>query len=380
MQIDRRAFAAGLGALAAAGVSANRARAAADAWTVFVGTYTVPKGKAAGIVGLSLDKATGEMTQVSETVARNPSFLALNSARTRLYASNEVRDFEGQPSGYVTAYEVLPNGGLRELGKQPSNGVSPAHCALDGGGRFLIASNFISGHFSVLPLDAEGRILPSTDRVARSGHGPHIGRQLGPHGHGVAINPVTGDVACIDLGADGVDVYAIGADGKWVSRKQRMIVTPGAGPRHAVYSKDGAYLYVLNEIHNSVSIFRTRKAGDVQPIATVPTLPADLRANASASELAFDADGRFLVTANRGPNTFAVFEADPKSGLLGTPRFFPVDGEGPRHFGFTPDDEMIVACNYEGDSVVSYRFDKATGKISTLFRKYIPTPACAVFI
>lgn len=383
MAVNRRELGLGLGAsaLMAAAAGAARAQTAGDTWTVFIGTYTIPKGRASGIVGLTLNKATGEMIEISETPATNPSFLALSKDGTRLYASSEVREFEGKPSGYVTSYAVSADGHLKELNKQPSNGVSPAHCALDKSGKFLIASNFISGHFSVLPLDAEGRILPSTDHVVRIGHGPHFGRQLGPHGHGVAINPQTGDVACIDLGADGVDIYSISPEGKLVARKQRMIVTPGAGPRHATFSNDGAFLYVLNEIHNSVSIFRTpAKAGDFQPMATVSTLPADYRGNPSTSEIAFDPTGRWLVVANRGPNTFAVFEVDAKTGAPGAPRFFPVGGEGPRHFGFSPDGAMIVASNYEGDSVVSHRFDKATGAVTQLSKKNMPTPACAVFI
>jgi 6-phosphogluconolactonase len=383
MPVSRRELAMGLAASAMLAVAprAARAQAAGDAYTVFIGTYTIPKGKAAGIVGLSLNKATGEMAQISETPATNPSFLALSKDNTRLYASNEVREFEGKPSGYVTAYEVLADGRLRELNKQPSNGVSPAHCALDRSGKVLIASNFISGHFSALPIDEDGKLLPSTDHVVRAGHGPHFGRQLGPHGHGVAINPRTGDIVCVDLGADGVDIYALNPEGRFVSKKQRMIVTPGAGPRHATYSNDGAFLYVLNEIHNSVAIFRTpTRPGDFQPIATISTLPADYRANPSTSEIAFDPTGRFLVVANRGPNTFAVFEVDSRTGLPGAPRFFPVGGEGPRHFGFSPDGAMIVASNYEGDSVVSHRFDKATGVITLLSKRNMPTPACAVFI
>ena len=63
----------------------------------YVGTYT-PNG--GGIYLFRVDRATGEMSQVQVVDdIKNPSWLALNAAKTRLYAVSEIDNFEGTRNG-----------------------------------------------------------------------------------------------------------------------------------------------------------------------------------------------------------------------------------------------------------------------------------------
>src|SRR5215218_7936318 len=89
---------AGAGAFVAAlaGRSATHARPDAKAreLLVYVGTYT--SGKSEGIYLYRLGLADGSLKHAGTTGGvANPSYLTLDRARRRLFAVNEVEEFEG---------------------------------------------------------------------------------------------------------------------------------------------------------------------------------------------------------------------------------------------------------------------------------------------
>ena len=63
--------------------------------------------------------------------------------------------------------------------------------------------------------------------------GVNRGRQEGPHAHMVCADPVTGFVLVPDLGLDAVLTYDLRSTGELRElTDQRIVATPGAGPRH----------------------------------------------------------------------------------------------------------------------------------------------------
>src|SRR5215207_10060732 len=75
---------------------------------VFVGTYTEPEGsQSEGIYVYRMNPFTGEL--ILERTLKgivNPSFLAFHPQRDFLYAVNEVKSFENQPGGGVSAISM----------------------------------------------------------------------------------------------------------------------------------------------------------------------------------------------------------------------------------------------------------------------------------
>src|SRR5512146_3287445 len=103
---------------------------------VFVGTYTeailfgtgrVLHGKGEGIYAYRLDESSGGLQPVGQMAGiANPSYLAFDSSGRFLYAVNELKRFEGKPTGTVSAFAVDPaSGGLRPLNRQPTHGTDP---------------------------------------------------------------------------------------------------------------------------------------------------------------------------------------------------------------------------------------------------------------
>jgi len=137
--ITRREF---LGATASAIVvpSAFGAPSAAVAQGfayAYVGTYT-PNG--GGIYLFESDLSSGALTQLQVLDdIRNPSWLALNPAQTRLYAVSEIDNFDGQHNGAVASYSIdAVTLQLRRLGVVSSRGGTPAHLSVHPSGKFRV--------------------------------------------------------------------------------------------------------------------------------------------------------------------------------------------------------------------------------------------------
>src|SRR2546423_13871530 len=114
--------------------------AADPSQVVYIGTYTGAKSK--GIYSARFNPASGELSApelAAET--KNPSFLALHRNRRVLYAVGEVDNFQGKPSGVVSAYAIEPRAAkLSLLNQQPSGGAGPCH--LDQIDRWVFVANY----------------------------------------------------------------------------------------------------------------------------------------------------------------------------------------------------------------------------------------------
>jgi len=79
-----------------------------------------------------------------------------------------------------------------------------------------------------------------------------------------------------DLGQDKVYVYAIDPAAGTMSEHSTVSTAPGAGPRHMCFHSNGRYVYGLNELDCTVSVYNFSPAGEkvLEQIGTpVSTLP-----------------------------------------------------------------------------------------------------------
>ena len=143
---------------------------------VFIGTYTDPilfgtgkvlYGKGEGIYAYRLNPSTGALDPVGKTTGvTNPSYLAFDGKGRYLYAVNELKTFEGRPTGTVSAFAVDPaTGGLEFLNRQLTHGTDPCHVVVDDRRDHVFVANFMSGSVCVLPVRDDGRLW----RIARPG-------------------------------------------------------------------------------------------------------------------------------------------------------------------------------------------------------------------
>ncbi|QYR21670.1 lactonase family protein [Paenibacillus sp. sptzw28] len=338
----------------------------------FVGSYAAKDAE--GITLIRLDTATGEMERIAgKTGIANPSFLILNRNRTRLYAVSETDPHPGS----VASFAVDPNGGLNLMNEQPVMGTAPCHVTLDQEDRCLIAANYNGGNVVLFPIGPDGTVGPIVDNVRHSGRGPRDDRQEGPHPHSSIIDPSGRFAIVADLGTDKLVHYRIDYSAGRLITECETTASPGAGPRHLAFHPAGRFLYVVNELSSTITVYRY-EGGEtaLEPLQTISTLPESFGGENTCADIHLTSGGRFLYASNRGHDSIAGFRVGV-DGLLEPVEITPSGGRTPRNFAVTPDDRYLLTANQQSDCIVSYRINADTGQLLfTGHRLEIAAPVC----
>lgn len=346
--------------------------------TVYVGTYT--DGASKGIYRTSVDPATGRAeAPVLAGEAQNPSFLALHPNGRYLYAVSEVDDFGGEKAGSVLAFAVDPKtANLTLVGQQSSRGGAPCHLVVDKSGRNVLVANYGGGNVALLRIDAAGKLLPAAVVRAHEGSGADAGRQRRPHAHGIYLDAAERFAFSPDLGADRVFVYRFDAAKGSLEPHGSAALPSGSGPRHMAFHPKGRFAYVINELSSTVTAFSYDAAkGELQALETTSTLPADFAGKSYPGEIEVSPDGRFVYGSNRGHDSLVVFRVDAASGRLTLAGHVPVGGSWPRHFTLAASGRLLLAAHQRGNTLAFFRPDPASGMPARLGESLaVDKPAC----
>lgn len=146
-----------------------------------------------------------------------------------------------------------------------------------------------------------GNIVKNCDlSVTHSGKGVNVKRQDMPHTHFVAFSPDKKYVLCCDLGIDTIFVYD-----RYLKEISSAEVPSGYGVRHLVFSNDGKFIYAVNELVPSVSVFAYAD-GKIEYLNTI-MLDCE-NENSTAAAIRLDEDK--LYVSVRGEDAVFVFNAD----------------------------------------------------------------------
>ncbi|MBW4717452.1 lactonase family protein [Saccharothrix sp. SC076] len=364
--MDRRRFLGAVGVGAGLLMTEGVAEARAEA-RVYLGTYTSWAGGGQGLGLGAYDVTTGRLR--STGVVRgvpNPSFVV--TAGNRVYAVNE------QSRGTVTALAVGADGVPKVVNTQSTGGADPCHLVVHRG--HVLSANYSSGSVSVHPVRADGGLGARTDLVTHQGSGPDPDRQDRPHAHQVAVDPAGEHVLAVDLGADAVFSYRLGANGK-LTRVATAKLHPGAGPRHLAFHPSGRYAYIANELDSTV-VVASYANGVLTPVRKLGTLPpgAPTTPRNYPAEVVVSADGRFAYLSNRGHDSVAVFAAENGGADLRLLEAVPVGGDFPRHIALDPSGKLLFAANQNSNSVTTFAVDQATGGLKLTSTFPAPIPVC----
>jgi 6-phosphogluconolactonase len=351
---------------------------------LYVGTYT--SGKSEGIYLCRLNLKSGELTHLGTAKGvSNPSFLAIDARRRHLYAVNEETQFQGKPSGAVSAFAIhQQTGELTFLNQQPSLGGAPCHLSLDGTGKFVLLANYVGGNVAVLPLRRDGSLDTPSDMVQHQGSSVNRERQEGPHAHCIMLDRANRYAFAVDLGVDKILVYRFDATSGKLKPNQTPSVSlkPGAGPRHFVFHPSGRQAYVINELDSTITVFTYyARRGTLTAMQTVSTLPKDFSGANSCADIHLSPSGKFLYGSNRGHDSLAIFAIERGTGKLQPLGHELTQGKTPRNFAIDPTGAYLLAANQNSDSIVTFRIDKLTGKLTpTGHQIEVPAPVCLKLI
>jgi 6-phosphogluconolactonase (cycloisomerase 2 family) len=370
---------------------------------LYVASYSSPqgpegsKGNGEGIYLFAMDPATGALKQ--RAVFRNkdnPSWIAFNKSRTRLYSANEISDYEGKDSGSVSAYAVEPSSGaLTWMNTQSSQGAGPCYVSVDVSDRYVFAANYHGGTIAALPIAKDGSLGAATD-VRRDQGQPGPARAASappgsfavsghdkPHAHMIRPDPTGRFVLSTDLGMDQILVWWLDVEkGKLMPAANHSVKLPaGDGPRHFAFHPNGRRLYCLQEEASTLTVFdydpQTAKMAVRQ---TLSTLPKGFGGTNFTSEVVISPDGKFLYAANRLYDSIAWFPIAADGTLTPGGEEW-TRGDYPRSFTIEPGGQFLYSCNQRSDAVACFRVNRQSGAL-TFTGQYTPvgTPAMVLFL
>ena len=266
-----------------------------------------------------------------------------------------------------------------------SSGDGGAACVgVDKTGSVVMSAQYGGGSTSTYTLNEDGSIKALVDAIE---HGPGSNvnprRQAESHPHWVGTSPDNKFLFVPDLGKDAVVVYQL--DSKTgVGKKHGEVSTPqGSGPRHMKFHTSGKYVYVLNELSLTISVFGyesdSAKFSELQVIETLPAELKDKHLN-SAAEIRVHPNGKFVYSSNRGHDSISVFSVDQSTGKLTFVEREHIRGATPRNFNLDPSGKWLLAGGQRSNTLTAFEVDQATGKL-TYNRQCvnIPAPICILF-
>jgi 6-phosphogluconolactonase len=325
---------------------------------VYIGTYTGEKSK--GIYVFRLQSAGTEVFQNVTLVplglaaeALSPSHFEIDTQKRRLFTVNEIDQFNGKPTGAVSAFAIDLMGKLTLLNQRASMGPRPCQLALERQGRYLLVANCENGHTAVFPIGEDGRIGEPTDGVQHGGKETPC----------LAFDPSSRFVVICDRGSDKVLTYQFDAQtGKLTRAAPHPYASDGSGPRHVVFRQDGRFAYLVNEQRSTITVL-SHDAGVLTPVQTISTLPEYFDGANVAGELHIHRSGKWLYASNVGHNSIVLFTIDAERGTLTFVEEQGTGGKTPRQFGIEPSSKHLAISNRDSDTVLASRIDEGNGRL-----------------
>jgi 6-phosphogluconolactonase len=344
-----------------------------DSYSFYVGTYTDKESQ--GIYKYSLLK-DGTLKRIGlVAVSENPSFLAMSADKKYLLAVNEI-NIDGV--GVVESF-LIKDDSLVHINSTSSGGAHPCFIAVNEAG-FVLTTNYTGGNVGLLRLNKEGELSQLLDVQTHSGSDANNNQQT-PHAHSAWFDPFDKSIICVDKGTNNL----------WFSQLDTMLqklipsnpltleMEPGAGPRHLVIHPNGRWIYVLNELNNTVTLVQKSDDGNYIKDKSFATLPNGYTESSICADIHISSDGKFIYASNRGHDSIAIFEVNASNGFLFLVDHQPSFGNAPRNLSLSPDDNFLLAANRHSNNIVSFKRDKITGLLKMVDQIEAPTPACIVF-
>ncbi len=357
----------------------------------------LPPGNGRGIHLFEVNRMTGELSACGVfEMGTSPSCLALNSAGTRLYSTNETDKVEGSDAGTISAFSInRADGKLTLLNTVSSGGAGPTYISVHPSGHFVLVANYFGGSVAVLPILSDGSLGPAADvkkGVGKVGPTQATNAPPGsfaisghdvPHAHMIETDPSGRFVISTDLGLDQILVWKFDDQKGVLSPNDPASISlpPGDGPRHFSFHPNRQWFYSLQEEGSNIVLFDfDSTTGRLTARQTVSSLPAGFAGSNFTSEIMVSADGKFVYAGNRLHDSVAIFSV----GKDGTLTFIGEEwtrGDYTRSFNFDPRGNFLYLCNQRADHIATFRIDRKSGGLDfTGHYAAVGNPSIIIFL
>lgn len=362
--------------------AAETAKVKIPARFAYVGGYTTPKreGKAKGLEVFAID-ADGKWTGIQTIPMENPSYLAMDNNKLRLYAC------QGDGT-QVTAFAIDPEAGtLSLINVGQTSGVNGVHIAVSPDDKQLAVANYSGGTVDVFALNTDGSIGPRTGSLDTGGETGVLKSQKGSYPHQVVFSSDGRYLLVPDKGRDLVHTIVLNGTGGAISLKSSMYSRPGVGSRHMDFHPTLPFAYVIEESDNSITVCEwNANTGVLTPVQWVPLVPDTYffshrgTNEEGGAAIWVDPKGDHVYGTQRGLNVIGAFAIDKANGFLKPIGWQSSQGLRPRFFTFDPSGEYVFLANQMSDNIIAYKRDGNTGRLDSVGTiMETGSPVCILF-
>jgi 6-phosphogluconolactonase len=265
----------------------------------------------------------------------------------------------------VASYAIQQRSGvLRQVGGNTDLADVMSYISTDRSGRFLLSASYGGNKVAVNRILASGAVGDTLQTV-----------DTAPKAHCILADPANRHVLHTALGGDVIYQDSFDArTGKLTPQAHPTVTLPAnSGPRFLVFSRDGRFVYVIDELDGAIHVFpfesaagESAAAGTVRTeVQVLSTLPPGFSGKPWGADMHLTPDGRFLYTSERTSSTLAAFRVDPHSGRLTPLHWFPTVAQ-PRAFNIDPSGAYLLSSGQLSNSVRVYSIDAASGELTPL--------------
>jgi 6-phosphogluconolactonase len=320
--------------------------------------------------------ADGALAPIATTpVAKLVAPMAVSPDRRFLYAAARSKPY----AVHVFAID-------RATGALAPHGVAPLaesfpYISLDRTGRYLFGASYAAHLVSVNAIGPDGRVSEAPPQIV----------PVGRNAHAILIDRSNRYVFVPTLGSDAMFQFRFDErSGTLASNTPAVaMMAPGTGPRHLAVAPDDRHVYVLSELHATVTTFALDGAtGLLTEKSSVsalppgsrlgpgaPRLPAgapgapvrDTSRDIWAADLRMTPDGRFMYASERTDSTLSALAVDAATGTATFVGAVPAEPQ-PRGFAVDPSGRFLVCTGEKSTTVSVYAIDQGSGALSFLGR------------
>jgi 6-phosphogluconolactonase len=355
-----------------------------ETYKFLVGTFTTDlgwvKGKGEGIYIIEVDPKSDSL-KIVQTIKdlENPAYLASNEDGSQIYVANEIVDTVNNYPARICHLERDSSGRYAKPQEGGSYGKAACHIALNSTRTMYAVTNYNEGQLAYGSLTPTGDMELNIKNRLMSGSSVNAARQGASHLHMSKFFDNDKRLIVTDLGSDSLRIFSVINNDLSAVPSFAIATDPGDGSRHLDISKDNKYIYVINELSNSITTYEYyAQSNTMKKASKVTTLPQGFIGQNTTSHILLSPDGKYIFAGNRGHNSIASFSVGEK-GNLTLIGHYPTEGEVPRNFTVTKDGKYLIAGNQNSDSVILYSIGN-DGKLTKAKKYSLPTPVCFVEI
>ncbi|MBC2605354.1 lactonase family protein [Pelagicoccus albus] len=330
-----------------------------------------------GIYRSELDGETGALTTPELKLSyESGSFLAIHPSLNVIYSSYS----EGKQGGYASLVPSDASDGLELQSVQllKPEARTASHLAVSSNGNLLAGAHYGSESAFVSELEEDGTISGRRVRLSQEGSGP-IKSQEQSRPHWVQFTQNDSQLQVVDLGADRIWTYRVGASLADIVLEREVALPIGTGPRHMSISEENGLAFVSGELSLDVVTLRyDPESGKLDPAHYMPAIPErGIPGQLALSEIQVHPNGNFLYVAVRGQDLIVVYQIDHDKGDISLVERQDATVEWPRHFTISQDGKWLIVAGRRSDELATFWINPFNGALEPSGSKVsVPEPVC----